>query len=124
MAVPAVVLGQLCAHERGDLQGRGLRQSGCGRGAAAVGLRPWGYGRRARFGAPGWNAIPSRLPCWMATGSCETVSETRPTLLTSSCESTSTLAPLRVITGARMNTAGIARPGAKVALSVVSNESS
>jgi hypothetical protein len=59
----------------------------------------------------------------MATGSCETVSETRPTLLTSSCESTSTLAPLRVITGARMNTAGIARPGAKVALSVVSKES-
>ena len=96
---------------------------GYGSRAAAVGLRPWGYGRRARFGAPGWNAIPSRLPCWMATGSCETVSETRPTLLTSSCESTSTLAPLRVITGARMNTAGIARPGAKVALSVVSNES-
>ena len=93
-----------------------------GRLNKAVGLRRRGYGRRARLGAPGWNAIPSRLPCWTATGSCA-VSETRPTLLTSSCERTSTLAPLRVITGARMKTAGIARPGANVALSVVSKES-
>ena len=106
MAVPAVVLGQLCAHTNGAAKQ--------GRGATAAGLRP--------SGAPGWNAIPRRLPCWTATGSCA-VSETRPTLLTSSCESTSTLAPLRVITGARMKTAGIARPGAKVALSVVSKES-
>ena len=47
MAVPAVVLGQLCAHERGGLQGRSLRPWGYGYGATAMGLRPWGSARRA-----------------------------------------------------------------------------